>query len=172
LQYGRIYEISKLAIFVRNAMKDPRPFWKRKKLTEMTQEEWESLCDGCAQCCLHKLEDEDTGDIYFTNVVCRLLDLKTCRCTNYPQRHQENPECVPLTPRLIPRLQWLPETCAYRRVEEGKDLPAWHHLVCGDPEEVHRQGISVRSMAISERDVDMDHLEDYIIQDGEESDGD
>lgn len=143
------------------------PFWKRKKLNEMTQEEWESLCDGCALCCIHKLEDEDTGEIYHTNVVCKLLDMQSCQCGDYPNRHKLNPDCVPLTPRLIGKLRWLPATCAYRLVAEGKDLPDWHHLVCGDREEVHRRGISVRGHVISEKDINIDDLEDYVIDDGE-----
>lgn len=143
--------------------KEELPFWKRKKLNEMTPAEWESLCDGCALCCIHKLEDEDTGDIYYTNVVCKLLDTGSCQCGDYEHRHQQNPDCVPLTPRLVRKLRWLPETCAYRLVAEGKDLYDWHYLVCGDREEVHRRGISVRGWVISERDVDMDELENYVV---------
>ncbi len=139
------------------------PFWKRKKLNQMTQQEWESLCDGCALCCLHKLEDEDTGEVYETNVVCQLLDLETCQCGDYEHRHQRNPDCVLLTPKLVRKLHWLPDTCAYRLVATGSDLPDWHHLVCGDREEVHQRGISVRGRVISERDVDMDQLEDYVV---------
>lgn len=132
-------------------------------MNEMTSEEWESLCDGCAQCCLHKLEDEDTGEILYTNVVCKLLDTRACVCTDYPNRHVRNPECLELTPRLVRRLHWMPDTCAYRLVAKGEDLPDWHHLVCGDREEVHRRGISVRGKVISEADVDMDQIEDYIV---------
>lgn len=146
---------------------DP-PFWKRKKMTEMTSEEWESLCDGCARCCLYKLEDEDTGRIYHTNVVCRLLDTHACACTDYPHRSTQNTECLTLTPKLARKLRWMPETCAYRLVAAGQDLPDWHHLVCGDREEVHRRGISVRGQVLSEREVDMDHLEDYVIDDDED----
>lgn len=145
------------------------PFWKTKTLTELTREEWESLCDGCARCCLHKLEDEDTGEIYVTNVVCRLLDLRTCRCSNYPERSRLNPECLQLTPDLLTQLRWMPHSCAYRLLAEGKDLPAWHHLVCGDREEVHRQGISVRGKVLSEREANMDALEDYIVDEIEDA---
>lgn len=143
--------------------RDQQSFWLRKKLTQMTPEEWESLCDGCAQCCRYKLEDEDTGDIYFTNVVCALLDLHTCRCTNYPERHTLAPTCVLLTPELAHRLLWLPRTCAYRRLAEGEKLDGWHPLLSGNPDSVHRAGISVRGKVISEKDVDMDRLEDYVI---------
>ena len=132
-------------------------------MNEMTSEEWESLCDGCAQCCLHKLEDEDTGEILYTNVVCKLLDTHACVCSDYPNRHTRNPECLELTPRLVRRLHWMPDTCAYRLVAKGEDLPDWHHLVCGDREEVHRRGISVRGKVVSEADVDMDQIEDYIV---------
>lgn len=128
------------------------PFWKRKRLSQMTQAEWESLCDGCAKCCLHKLEDEDTGEYLTTNVACRLLDLMTCRCTNYRQRKLLVPDCVKLTPDRVRRLEWLPATCAYRLVENGEDLPAWHPLVSKDPDQVHQQGISVRGWTVSERD--------------------
>ncbi len=140
------------------------PFWKRKKLHELTAEEWESLCDGCARCCLHKLEDEDTGEIYFTTVVCRLLDMDTCRCTDYPNRHTRNPDCIQLTPQKVGELRWLPPTCAYRLVAEGRDLFWWHPLVSGDPESVHQSGASVYGQAFSEDDVDMDNLEDYIVE--------
>lgn len=138
-------------------------FWKTKKMNEMTREEWESLCDGCAQCCLHKLEDEDTREILYTNVVCKLLDTQACACGDYPNRHTRNPECLELTPRLVRQLHWMPDTCAYRLVAKGEDLPDWHPLVCGDPEEVHRRGISVRGKVISEADVDMEQIEDYVV---------
>lgn len=147
-----------------------QPFWKRKKLNEMTQAEWESLCDGCARCCLHKLEDEEDGQVYYTNVACRLLDLETCRCGDYPNRSTLNPDCIPLTTEVIPKLRWLPDTCAYRLVSEGQDLPWWHHLVSGDPELVHSEGVSLQGKAFSENDVDMDNLEDYILDSEEDDD--
>lgn len=128
------------------------PFWQRKTLKELDRAEWESLCDGCGKCCVHKLEDEDTGEIAVTNVVCRLADLNTCACTRYPDRKRLVPDCVVLTPRNVGKLKWMPSTCAYRLLAEGKDLPAWHPLVSGDPESVHRAGISIRGRAISERD--------------------
>ena len=139
------------------------PFWKRKTMEEMTREEWESLCDGCARCCLYKLEDEDTGEIYYTNVVCRLLDTHRCRCTAYNERSRLMPTCLVLTPDLVRQLRWMPKTCAYRLIAEGKDLEWWHPLVSGDPNTVHEAGISVRYRTQSEKDVDMDNLEDYIV---------
>lgn len=143
--------------------KSDQPFWIRKKLHEFTPDEWESLCDGCAQCCLYKLEDEETGDIYFTRVVCSLLDLNTCTCTNYAQRSILMPTCVKLTPSLLPHLNWLPETCAYRRIFEGKKLPGWHHLVSGSRDLVQRVGVSVRGKVIPASEINLDDLEDYII---------
>jgi uncharacterized cysteine cluster protein YcgN (CxxCxxCC family) len=137
-------------------------FWKIKSPRLMTPAEWESLCDGCAQCCRHKLEDVETGDIYITRVVCRLLDLDTCRCTAYGQRHELNPECVILTPELAERLHWLPETCAYRQLVFGVEFQPWHPLNSGNSESVHDAGISVRGKVVSERDVNMEQLEEYI----------
>ncbi len=139
------------------------PFWKRKTLEEMTPEEWESLCDGCARCCLYKLEDEDTGEIYYTNVICRLLDTFRCRCTAYTERRSLMPTCLVLTPEIVRQIQWMPKTCAYRLVHEGKDLEWWHPLVSGDPNTVHQAGISVRYRTQAEADVDMENLEDYIV---------
>ncbi len=127
------------------------PYWRTKTLEEMTRAEWEALCDGCARCCLLKLEDEDTGEIAYTDIACRLLDTGTCRCTRYRQRLRLVPECVDLTPRQVRRLGWLPSTCAYRLVAEGRDLAWWHPLVSGDPETVHRAGISVRGRVVPER---------------------
>jgi uncharacterized protein len=140
---------------------DELPFWKRKKLTEMTLEEWESLCDGCAKCCLHKLEDVDTGEINYTNVACRLLDLKSCRCSNYVERTVMVPDCVELLPRNVGHLKWLPPTCAYRLIDEGKDLAWWHPLVSGDPDSVHKAGMSAKGRAVREQDAR--DLEDYIV---------
>ena len=139
------------------------PFWRSKSLGEMTPSEWESLCDGCGRCCLNKLEDEDTGDIYLTRVACRLLDGTTCRCTSYADRFDHVPECVDLSPDKVPLLPWLPETCAYRRVAEGRDLPEWHRLRSGDDSGVHRAGISVRHATISEADLSPDDWENHII---------
>ncbi len=138
------------------------PFWRRKTLAEMTRSEWESLCDGCAKCCLDKLEDEDTGEIHYTNVACRLLDLGTCRCTDYANRKRFVPDCVVLTARTVARLKWLPSTCAYRLISEGKDLEWWHPLVSGDPETVHRAGVSVRGRAVPEAVAG--ELEDHVVR--------
>jgi uncharacterized cysteine cluster protein YcgN (CxxCxxCC family) len=140
------------------------PFWKRKTLREMSPEEWESLCDGCARCCLVKLQDEDTQELHMTNVVCRFLDIYHCRCTVYTERHQRNPDCVRLTPDLVDNLSWLPSTCAYRLVSEGKDLPEWHPLISGSQRTVHRAGISVRAKVVSESDIDEDDIDAYIIE--------
>jgi uncharacterized cysteine cluster protein YcgN (CxxCxxCC family) len=126
-------------------------FWRTKTLAAMSQAEWESLCDGCGRCCLHKLRDEVTGEISFTNVACRLLNLKTARCTDYPSRRTKVPDCVQLTPRTVDGLDWLPPSCAYRLVSEGKDLFAWHPLVSGNPQTVQAAGVSVAGRAISER---------------------
>jgi uncharacterized cysteine cluster protein YcgN (CxxCxxCC family) len=124
-------------------------FWELP-IGSLSRAEWEALCDGCGQCCLHKAEDEDTGVIYPTNVACRLLDLQTGQCGDYANRKRRVPDCLKLTPRLALTIDWLPETCAYRLRADDLPLPEWHYLVCGDREAVHRAGISVRGRAISE----------------------
>jgi hypothetical protein len=129
------------------------PFWKRLTLSEMSDAEWESLCDGCAKCCLVKLEDEDTAEVIYTGLHCRLLDAATCACSDYANRKQHVPDCIKLTPEMIPAYDWLPRTCAYRLVSEGRDLPDWHHLVCGDRMEVHRRGVSAMGKTVSEAGV-------------------
>ena len=140
------------------------PFWRRKTLSQMTRQEWESLCDGCAKCCLVKLEYDDTGEVDHTNIACRLLDRKTCRCSDYAHRHQKVEDCLSLTPGQVRRLKWLPSTCAYRLVAEGRDLYWWHHLVSGDRETVHQAGISVRGRVVSEDKAGPpeDHIIDWI----------
>jgi uncharacterized cysteine cluster protein YcgN (CxxCxxCC family) len=143
-------------------------FWKEKPLTALTQEEWESLCDSCAKCCIIKFEDEDTGRIYHTNVVCELLDIYHCKCTRYAERSVLVPTCLTLNPALIHELKWMPDTCAYRLLAEGKDLPDWHPLISGDPKTVHKAGISVRGKVVSAKDVEEDDLFDYVIDDDEE----
>jgi uncharacterized protein len=127
------------------------PFWKTKRLDEMSRPEWESLCDGCGRCCLHKLRDEQTNALMFTNVACRLLDLNSCQCGDYPKRQRWVPDCVSLTPEGLKEIDWLPPSCAYRLVQEGKSLFWWHPLVSGNPETVHQAGVSVRGRAVTER---------------------
>ena len=127
-----------------------RPFWQTKRLEQMTREEWESLCDGCGRCCLHKLRDDVTEALSFTNVACRLLDLHGCNCSDYHHRQEKVPDCVSLTPDALDEIDWLPPSCAYRRVQEGRGLAWWHPLVSGDPGTVHAAGVSVRGRAISE----------------------
>lgn len=138
------------------------PFWKTKTLAEMTREEWESLCDGCGKCCLLKLEDWDTAEVSYTSIACRGLDTKTCRCKFYPRRKEEVHDCIVLTPDMVEKFTWLPRTCAYRLIYEGKDLFDWHPLVSGDPESVHAAGISVRGRAVSEEEAG-EALEDFIV---------
>jgi uncharacterized cysteine cluster protein YcgN (CxxCxxCC family) len=144
-------------------LKSCNPFWKSKSLAEMTKVEWESLCDGCGRCCLEKLEDEDTGQIYYTSVACRFLDIYRCRCTVYEQRTDSEPDCLYLTPENIKQISWLPVTCAYRRLAEGKDLEWWHPLVSGDADTVHEAHISVRGKVLSGKHVHADELEAYIV---------
>ena len=139
------------------------PFWRVKSLADMTTAEWESLCDGCGKCCLNKLEDEDTGEILVTRVACRLLDDATCRCSDYADRLSHVPECISLTPAKVDGLYWLPATCAYRLVSEGRDLRWWHHLVSGDPNTVHEAGVSVRGATISESLVPVEEWETFAV---------
>ena len=139
------------------------PFWKTKSLDEMTAEEWETLCDGCGKCCLHKIEDIESGKVYFTNVACRLLDLQSCRCRDYESRSDQVKDCFPLTVELIKKANWLPKSCAYRRLAEGRELAWWHPLVSGNPNTVRQMGISVCGKAVSELDVDLEDLEDMVV---------
>ena len=127
-----------------------RPFWETKTLGEMTVREWESLCDGCGLCCLIRFEDEETDEIIPTRVHCRLFDSGACVCTDYAHRKEKVPDCIKLTPGNIDDLMWMPPSCAYRRLHEGKDLPRWHPLITGDAESVHRAGVSVRGQTVSE----------------------
>jgi uncharacterized protein len=153
-------------------MADEVPFWRRKRLPDMTETEWESLCDGCGRCCLVKLEEEpDEGvpesknpRIYFTDVGCRLLDANGCRCRDYAHRDALVPDCVRLSAQVVSEIGWLPPTCAYRRLAEDKDLAWWHPLVSGDPETVHWAGISVRGrVRVNEDQVPQEQLEDHIV---------
>jgi uncharacterized cysteine cluster protein YcgN (CxxCxxCC family) len=138
-------------------------FWENKRLEELTPEEWESLCDGCAKCCLRKLEDIDTGEVHYTDVACRLLNRATCRCTRYARRLALVPDCIELTPAAVHRFHWMPSTCAYRLLAEGKPLEPWHPLISGDPQSVHRAGVSVRGRVVSELDVAEADLEQRVV---------
>lgn len=143
-------------------MSDLEPgYWKNKPLTDLSQAEWEGLCDGCAKCCLFKLEDSDTGEVCFTGVHCRLLDTETGRCSDYANRSKRVPDCVSVTLELLADPYWLPATCAYRRLAEGKDLPLWHPLVSGDPDSVYRAGHSILGRTVSEDEAD--DLESHLI---------
>jgi uncharacterized cysteine cluster protein YcgN (CxxCxxCC family) len=140
-------------------------FWKTKTLEEMSNVEWESLCDGCARCCLEKLEDEDTGKIYFTHVSCKLLDAGLCACKDYKNRSDKVPDCVRLTPENVRTLNWLPPSCGYKLVAEGRDLYWWHPLISGDPNTVHEAGVSVRGRVRgTENEIPDADLEDHIVQ--------
>lgn len=140
-----------------------RAFWKTKRLEEMTHEEWESLCDGCGKCCLLKLEDEDTSDIAYTRLHCRLLDSGSCQCSDYANRKELVPDCIILTPQGVADLKWMPKSCAYRRVHEGRGLPDWHHLICGDRERIHEEGHSIRDRTVSEDSVFEEHHINWIV---------
>ena len=139
------------------------PFWERKALREMTAQEWESLCDGCGRCCLLKLLDEDSGRVDYTDVACRLLDVGSCRCVDYPNRRRRVRDCVRLTPEKLEELTWMPSTCAYRLLHEGRPLYWWHPLVSGDPDSVRAAGISVAGRVVSEKQVRDEDLEDHIV---------
>ena len=138
-------------------------FWREKSLAEMDSREWESLCDGCARCCMIKLEDEDTSEVHYTSLVCDLLDLDACRCTRYPQRHELVPDCIEFDADLAETLNWLPDTCAYRRLAEGLDLADWHPLVSGRRETVHEAGISVRGKVVPQSSVPEDEHTEHVI---------
>ncbi|MEP3891496.1 MAG: YcgN family cysteine cluster protein [Hellea sp.] len=126
------------------------PFWKTKNMAEMSPREWESLCDNCGKCCCIRLEDDDTGDIYITDVACKLFDPSSCKCTDYPNRSKKVPDCVTLTKDNVEQLHWMPQTCAYRLVSEGKDLPEYHHLISGSRDSIHEAGMSVQGSVTSE----------------------
>ncbi|PHQ67900.1 MAG: hypothetical protein COB92_02400 [Robiginitomaculum sp.] len=145
-----------------------KPFWKTKSLSQISKDEWESLCDGCGKCCLLRMEDEDNANIYVTDIRCKLLDAGTCRCKNYDTRKLYVPDCVQLTAKNVSKLHWIPRTCAYRLLAEGKDLPDWHYLVSGDKNTIHRAGMSVQNATVHELDVDEDeHTKHITIWPGE-----
>jgi len=140
-------------------------FWKHKPLKSLTSEEWEALCDGCGKCCLNKLEDEDTGEVALTRIACRLLDDQSCKCGQYPIRHQFIPDCIVLKPSNIDEnAYWMPKTCAYRLLWSGQPLFDWHPLISGNPETVHTANISVRGITLSEFDINEEDWEDHIIE--------
>jgi uncharacterized cysteine cluster protein YcgN (CxxCxxCC family) len=153
------------AAMTRRTKKKPetQPFWKSKTLEQMTRAEWESLCDGCGQCCLLKVEDEDTSRVFVTRLGCRLLDTHTCRCTDYVNRRKRVPDCISMSVANVDDFFWLPKTCAYRSLAEGRDLEWWHPLVSGDPDTVHEAGVSVRGWARSEKGIKPSAIANYII---------
>ena len=143
-------------------MGSDKPFWETKTLAEMSQGEWESLCDGCGRCCLYILHNEETGDVFETDVACKLFDAKKRRCTDYENRSARVPDCVRLTPQNANALHWMPETCAYRRLARGEGLPDWHPLITGDRDSVVRAGIAVPPNLVPEDEIDDDLLESRI----------
>lgn len=137
-------------------------WWLDKSLNEFNQNEWESLCDGCARCCLYKLQDIDTDELFYTNIACRFLDMKNCTCTDYPNRHINMPTCVILTPEKVDEINWMPNTCAYRLLAEGKDLIWWHPLNTGDKSSPQKAQITINQFAVLEDDKNIKHLEDHV----------
>ncbi|MDA7425155.1 YcgN family cysteine cluster protein [Thalassococcus lentus] len=143
----------------------PTRFWERKKLSQMSRPEWEALCDGCGKCCMNKLEDEETGEVALTRLACRLFDDSTCRCAQYDIRHQFVPECIVLAPDNIEQnLYWMPETCAYKLLWQGKPLMEWHPLISGTTQSVHHAGVSMQGATVPEFEVDEDDWEEHIIE--------
>lgn len=139
-------------------------FWKHYSLDQLNSSEWEALCDGCGLCCLVKLEDEETGDVAYTKVACQLLDCQTARCSNYPERMKFVPDCIQLTPEKLAQISWLPSSCAYRRMKEGKALPSWHYLRTGSRESVIAAKKSAAGRCVSEQHINEDEIDDYIVR--------
>jgi uncharacterized protein len=139
-------------------------FWKKYTLTELNSVEWEALCDGCGLCCLVKLEDDETNEIAYTKVACKLLDCQSAQCSDYVNRKEKVPDCIQLTPELVETIRWLPSSCAYRRLKEGKNLPTWHHLNTGSRSSVREARKSAAGRCISEADINEDEIEDYIVR--------
>ncbi len=155
---------AKSSVIVNASKPDLEPeFWKKKSLSQMSEKEWEAVCDGCGRCCLNKLEDWDTGEIHYTNIACSLFDEKTCRCGDYANRFAIVPDCVKLEPGDVGSLHWLPPSCGYRLLDEGKDLPDWHPLISGTPETVHTSGASVRGKIVSEEGMTVEDYEDHLV---------
>lgn len=140
-----------------------QPFWETTSLKDMTRKQWESLCDGCALCCLHKLEDEDTEEVYYTDVHCRYMDTANCNCTVYLERQEKVPNCVWLTPDQASEFHWLPDSCAYRVLAEGRKLADWHPLISGDLNSVHEAGVSIKGKGVADDQVAEEDWEDHII---------
>ena len=138
-------------------------FWKTRALEDLSTDEWESVCDGCGLCCLEKLADPEKGEIYITSITCQFLEIAECKCLIYEHRHDLFPDCAKLTPQNLRQLHWLPESCSYRLLANGQDLPHWHHLVCGDPQAVHKAGVSVQNKAVCGRYADPSDRETAII---------
>lgn len=145
-------------------LKDIAPFWKTKSMQDMSKAEWELLCDGCGKCCCIRMEDEETEAIYVTDVACKLFNPSTCQCTDYPNRSLKVPDCVTLTPDNAGALRWMPQTCAYRLIADGKELYDWHHLVSGSRDTIHEVGMSVQDAVYSEADVPEDEQHRHIVQ--------
>ena len=143
-------------------MSNNKYFWETKSLTQMTKVEWESLCDGCGKCCLHKLEDIDTGEISVSNVSCSFLDQTSCKCKDYKNRNENVPDCIQLDLKNLKKLDWLPSTCAYRLIDEGESLHDWHHLISGSSETIHERGMSVRDCSVNESS--LKNVEEYILE--------
>lgn len=155
--------ISQLKEGSRQIMLSSEPFWEIKSFDEMTDEEWESLCDGCAKCCLFKIEDDDSKKISFTDIACRLLDINTCRCKVYEHRSEIVKDCIRLTPEKIYEINWLPESCSYRRLLEGRGLARWHPLISGYSDSVHQANVSILGKVVSETDIDLSEIEDRVV---------
>ena len=148
----------------KNIRMSDTPFWERKTLEELTDTEWESLCDGCGQCCLHKLVNEETADVFYTRVACTLLNTETARCSSYPDRLSKVKDCLDVRRMTASELAWMPKTCAYRLVHERQPLPHWHPLITGNAASPRAAGVAVTGWAVSEASVDMDNLEAEIIE--------
>jgi uncharacterized cysteine cluster protein YcgN (CxxCxxCC family) len=162
LKRGDLREFGDLRAMTDQKDSQNSPFWEKRTLQEMTRQEWESLCDGCGRCCLNKIEYTDTNEIFYTKVSCKLLNSETCQCSNYAERMTYVPDCIVLTPETISRIDFMPQTCAYRLLAEGKSLESWHPLISGTKESVHQAGISVKGRVISEEGIDS--LEEHIIR--------